>query len=138
MTNAKIAFLFPHAADKTLSAGARSPLLAFDFDEFPAVYDMDISVFFVGMVDKQPYYLSAQMYRCGETTDTSVSPKAGMWIRAKDTQGKPDDIAASVDLKIENCHFDTDGTYYIETELSYEKKVIHSNSAYFKVSKTYG
>ncbi|MFV8801328.1 hypothetical protein ACNSO8_22370 [Yersinia sp. LJYL362] len=138
MINAKIAFLFPHADDRSLSSGAKSPLLAFDFDEFPTTYDMDVSVFLVGMTHDQAYYLSVQMYKCGQDADISISEKKGIWVRAKDTQGKPNDIAASIDLKIENCQFETEGTYFIEAELSIDQKVIHQNSAYFKVSKANG
>ncbi|HAT3630103.1 TPA: hypothetical protein ACW7Z2_000532 [Citrobacter freundii] len=135
MNTEKIAFLFPYSPDKTLPGSVKSPLLAFDFDDFPAVFDLNISVFFVGMLDAQPYYLSAQIFKCGEKVDTSVSKKAGVWVRPKDNLGKPSDIAAAIDLTIENCRFEEAATYFIEAELSKDNKVIHKNCAYFKVSK---
>lgn len=135
MNPEKIAFLFPYSPDKNLSAGVKSPLLAFDFDDFPAVFDLNVSVFFVGMMDGQAYYLSAQIFKCDESMDASVSQKSGLWVRPKDTLGKPGDIAASIDLTIENCRFESPGVYFIETELFKDSSIIHKNCAFFKVSK---
>ncbi|EBO9195850.1 hypothetical protein R259_12865 [Salmonella enterica] len=135
MSTEKIAFLFPYSPDKILPGGVKSPLLAFDFDNFPAIFDLNVSVFFVGMMDSQAYYLSAQIFKSDESIDTSVSQKSGVWVRPKDTMGKPRDIAASIDLTIENCRFEAPATYFIETELYKNNKVIHKNCAYFKVSK---
>ncbi|MFP9529092.1 hypothetical protein [Pectobacterium brasiliense] len=135
MNTEKIAFLFPYSPDKNLTGGVKSPLLAFDFDDFPAIFDLSISVFFVGMTDGQAYYLSAQIFKCDEQVDTSVSQISGVWVRPKDTQGKPSDIAASIDLTVENCRFEGPATYFIETRLFKDDKAIHKNCAYFKVSK---
>lgn len=137
MSSEKIAFLFPTkekgfgSPEKT----PRQPLLVLDCEEFPTTTDIFITVFFIGLKHEKHYYLQLEMFYEGETTDHSVSQSVGTHLRAKDTLSHKDDIAASLDLKLDNSIFMTAGNYYIQATLLHGKETIHQNRAYLKVSE---
>lgn len=134
MSTEKIAFLFPF---KEAGGGESipSPLLAYDIEEFPADIDMSAGIFFIGLQHKTPYYLELQVLRSQGNDESPVSAKRGLWIRPSDTLGYEDDIAASIDIDLLKCRFDEPGSYFICASLLVDQKPIHSNRAYFKVSK---
>jgi len=137
MSVEKIAFLFP---TKEKGAGSpekspRQPLLVLDCEEFPTVTDIFITVFFIGLKHEKPYYLQLEMFHEGESTDHSVSSLAGTHLRAKDNLSHEDDIAASLDLRLDNSTFMVPGNYYIQATLLHDQVKLHENRAYLKVSE---
>lgn len=134
MSSEKIAFLFPFNG---VGGGDSipAPLLAYDIEEFPTEIDLNAGVFFIGLHHKKPYYLQLQVLKSDGNEDIAVSAKRGLWIRPNDTLGHDDDIAASVDISLLRCKFNEPGSYFIFAELIVEQETIHTNKAYFKVSK---
>lgn len=134
MSSEKIAFLFPFneaGGEESIPA----PLLAYDVEEFPTDLDMSAGIFFIGLRHKHPYYLELQVLRSKGDEEIPVSAKRGIWIRPNDTLGHDDDIAASVDINMLKCRFDEPGSYFISASLLVDQVPIHSNRAYFRVSK---
>lgn len=134
MNSEKIAFLFPFKGE-TGEDKIPPPLLAFDCEVFPTDIDMNAGVFFIGLHREKPYYLEVQIFRVAEPEDVPVSVKRGIWIRSKDSLGKENDIAASIDLTISKCRFDEPGSYFINASLLSDQQSIHTNRAYFRVSQ---
>jgi len=134
MAHEKIAFLFPYNGE-TGKRDIPPPLLAYDCEEFPSEFDMSAGVFFIGLQHKKPYYLEVQVLRSEDEGDIPISPKRGMWVRLSDPDGRTTDIAASIDISLLKCRFDKQGSYYIDATLLEDELPIHSNKAYFRVSK---
>jgi hypothetical protein len=137
MSTEKIAFLFP-TREKGVGSPEKSPrmpLLVLDCEEFPTVTDIFITVFFIGLKHEKSYYLQLEMFYEGDTAEHSVSALVGTHLRAKDTLAHEDDIAASLDLRLENSTFMSPGNYFIQATLMHNQIAIHENRAYLKVSE---
>lgn len=134
MSTEKIAFLFPFK-EPSDGGSIPAPLLAYDMEEFPADINMSAGVFFIGLQHKKPYYLEIQVFRTQGDEEIEISVKRGLWIRPSDTLGHEDDIAASIDINLLKCRFDKPGSYFISASLVVDQNTIHSNRAYFRVSK---
>lgn len=134
MSHEKIAFLFPYNG-KAGGDNIPPPLLAYDCEEFPTEFDLNAGVFFIGLQHKKPYYLEVQVFISGDSGDIPVSQKRGFWVRASDSQGHEADIAASIDISLLKCKFESEGAYFIEASLLIDETPVHKNKAYFRVSK---
>lgn len=129
----KIAFLFPF---KWIHDGtAPPPLLAYDFEELPADIYMNAGVFFVGLQNRKPYYLEVQVFRSQGDKEIQVSERKNLSIMPGDRFAHEEEIAASIDISQLKCRFEEPGSYFISASLFDEEEWIHSNKAYFRVSK---
>jgi len=134
MSQEKIAFLFPYNG-RSGEDKIPPPLLAYDCEEFPSEFDLNAGVFFIGLQHNKPYYLEFQVLMDGGGTNIPVSQKRGVWVRASDSQGRETDIAASIDISLLRCRFEREGSYFIDAALLVDETPIHSNKAFFRVSK---
>lgn len=127
MSKERIAYVMPINTDDPEHA---SPLLVYDVDELPVIEDLHFTVFMLGLTEGEPYWLSAQIMH----EDKPIHKEAGVWVRAKLKFGKPDDVAASINMHFERCVFDKQGNYLIKVFLTKDGEVLHENGAYFRIS----
>ncbi|MBT0350260.1 hypothetical protein [Morganella morganii] len=132
MNTERIAFLHPFNPDD-----GESPLLSFDCDELPVIIDVHYKVFMIDLKHEQPVYLQNQIFILENDIEKPVCDPKGLWIKAEDTQGSPDEIMASIRLYFNKCRFTQEGTYMIKASFLKDNKEINSGRAYFRVSKTH-
>ncbi|ATC76567.1 MULTISPECIES: hypothetical protein [Proteus] len=131
MNTERIAFLHPYNPSDD-----ESPLLSFDCDEIPVVLDFHFKVFMLDLKDDEPISLQNRLFRIDGEKITPICDPKSILIKVKDTQGKPNEVMASIKLTFEKCKFIEEGTYFIESSFIKNAEMINSNRAYFKVSKT--
>ncbi|MGJ0628627.1 hypothetical protein [Xenorhabdus bovienii] len=129
MSNEKIAFIHPYSPDES-----ENPLLVFDCEEIPAIIDFHFKVFMIDMMHEKPIYLQSQLFRMEDDKIVDVCDAKGFWIKVEDTQGKPNEIVASIKLSFKKCNFQKEGTYFVKSSFLVNGEVTDSNQAYFKVS----
>ncbi|CBJ80364.1 hypothetical protein XBJ2_2580034 [Xenorhabdus bovienii str. Jollieti] len=129
MNNERIAFIHPYNPDSD-----EQPLLVFECEELPFIVDFHFKVFMINLKHDEPYYIQSQLFRVTDSNQTEVCDKKGFWMKTEDTQGKPDDIAASIRLSFLKSMFSYEGTYFVRTGILVNNEEIDGNEAYFKVS----
>lgn len=128
----RVAFLYPFYADEN-----DSPLVVFDCEEIPAIIDVNFKVFLMDLIHDEAVYLQSQILKVNNDKEEPVSVEKGFWLKAEDSQGRLDDIMASVKMTFEDCNFITEGVYCIRVSILKDNKITNSNQAYFKVSQVY-
>ncbi|MEJ3975656.1 hypothetical protein [Providencia rettgeri] len=88
-------------------------------------------------IHDEAVYLKSQILKVNNDKEEPVSVEKGFWLKAEDSQGRPDDIMASVKMTFEDCNFITEGVYCIRVSILKDNKITNSNQAYFKVSQVY-
>lgn len=127
MTKELIAYVMPVNIDDPSNT---VPLLVYNVDTLPIVEDFHFTVFMLGLIEGEPYWLSAQL----SLDDEPMHEETGIWVRAKLKYGNPDDVAASINMHLDRCKFEKQGNYRIQVKLLKNNHVIHQNEAYFRVS----
>ncbi|OTA15412.1 hypothetical protein Xbed_03588 [Xenorhabdus beddingii] len=129
MSNEKIAFIHPYNPDSD-----EQPLLVFDCEELPFIVDFHFKVFMINLKHDEPYYIQSQLFRIADSNQIEVCDKKGFWMKTEDTQGKPNDIAASIRLSFLKAKLSYEGTYFVKVGILVNNEEIDKNEAYFKVS----
>ncbi|MDR5616854.1 hypothetical protein [Arsenophonus sp.] len=129
MNNEKIAFLHPFNPDND-----EQPLLVFDCEKLPFIVDFHFKIFMINLIHEKPYYIESQLFRVTNSKYQKVCDKKGFLIKTNDTQGRSNDIAASINVNFQKAKLALAGTYFVTVSISVNNKEIDNNKAYFKVS----
>lgn len=134
MSTERIAFMFPVNVTEHGTKG--TPFLVFDVDSLPVNMDVVFRIFMVGLTAGKPYKLTSQICLEGpQGIETSISGSRSVNITASDSQGHPEDLAASVDLTFHKCQFLEPGNYFLQSVLASDSEELNDAKCYFKVSK---
>jgi len=127
----RISFLFPFKLNEN---GVRQPVLVYDVPEMPHPVDINVAVFFIGLVAEKLYRVDLDIIG-DDGKILNVGFESQKLFKVMSSIDGENIVSASFEVKFKGVNIPSNGVYCVSSSLHTEGKsaLVSVNEAYFEV-----